>query len=110
MDGLWDIRRLTQIPGLDVFTLLLGEMQEDATISIPAPNVDLAMTLTAETEEDTFRILSRASVPEMLRHYEDWIIDGNGTMEGLDEMCARYGWTWPDFSVAGAAYRDRNVL
>lgn len=62
------------------------------------------------TQDDTFRILSRASVPEMLKHYEDWIVDLNGTMEDLEEMCARYGWSWDDFSIAGAAYRDRNVL
>ena len=63
-----------------------------------------------KTEDETFRILSRASVPEMLKHYENWVEDFNGTMEGLGEMCARYGWSWDEFSVAGAAWRDRNVL
>lgn len=60
------------------------------------------------TEDDTFRVLSRAAVPEMLRHYEDWAENKNGRFEGLEEMCNLYGWTWQEFSIAGAEWRDKN--
>lgn len=109
MVGLWDIRRLIQLLGLDAFTPLLDEMRVGATISIPAPNVDSAMTSTVATEEDTFKALSRASIPEMLRYYEDWIVNGAAKFKDLEEMCSKYGWTWDEFSIAGARWRDRNV-
>lgn len=59
------------------------------------------------TEDDTFRALCRPSVPEMLRHYQNWVEDKNGTMEGLEEMCARHGWTWDEFSREGALWREK---
>jgi hypothetical protein len=58
------------------------------------------------TEDDTFRVLSRASVPEMLSHYADWVSNGNGQFDDLEEMCARHGWTWKDFSIVGADWRE----
>jgi hypothetical protein len=60
------------------------------------------------TEDDTFKALSRAHVSEMVRHYADWVSNSNGTMEGLEEMCARHGWTWDEFSYAGADWRENH--
>lgn len=52
-------------------------MPEGVIISILATNADIITILIAVTEmfteDDTFRALSRASVPEMLKHYDDWV-------------------------------------
>jgi hypothetical protein len=59
------------------------------------------------TEDDTFLALSRAPVPEMLRHYKDWVENKNKEFEDLEVMCQRYGWTWNEFSYAGAIWREK---
>jgi len=60
------------------------------------------------TEEDTFKALQRASVPEMLGHYDDWGFN-RGKFETLESLCNRYGWTWDEFCTAGALWREKNT-
>jgi len=65
------------------------------------------------TEDDTFKALSRASVPEMLRHYENWMFcfSKNSPVVDfgrLEDMCAHHGWTWNEFSIAGAIWLEKH--
>lgn len=62
------------------------------------------------TEDDTFLILSRPSIPEMLQHYNDWIENKNGQFEGLQEMCKRHGWDWAEFSVAAGIWKEKHGI
>ena len=61
------------------------------------------------TEDDTFNALRRASIPEMLGYYDEWAKNAmSGRHEDLDAICARHGWAWEEFSVAGAVYREKH--
>jgi hypothetical protein len=60
------------------------------------------------TEDDTFTALRRASIPEMLGYYDEWVLNRNSKFESLDDMCKRHNWSWSEFSVAGAIYREKH--
>ena len=60
------------------------------------------------TEEDTFKLLSRASIPEMLGHYDAWIRKcphGLGKFSDLEGLCIENGWTWQELSIEGTKWR-----
>lgn len=51
------------------------------------------------TEDDTFRILSRPSLQEMIGHYKAWV-DDNFLMESPDKAIEQHGWGWQEFLTA----------
>lgn len=57
-----------------------------------------------QTEDDTFRLLSRVSINELLRHIErvpDRERYGKlGTRDSIDEFLKPYGWTYDEFEYA----------
>lgn len=61
------------------------------------------------TEDDTFRVLCRTPVPEMLGHYSDWLAGGSGQFDDLQDMLVKHGWTWKEFSVTAATWLETNV-
>lgn len=73
-------------------------------MSTPAPNVDIDMTSTVGTEDDTFRILSRPSIHEMVVLHRDWkrkfTDEGKefNTMWNISFMRS-YGWDWTEFLI-----------
>lgn len=81
-------------------------MQEDAIPSIHAPNVDLAMTLIVEievsTEDDTFRVLARPNIEQMVElhfHWKKKITDKDKIFNSSLNISFMkyYGWTWLEF-------------